>query len=258
MLRSLYTAGTGMIAQQQNLDVIANNLSNVNTNGFKQQRAEFQDLMYDTMRSATADGRPEAIQVGMGSRLSATSSNFTGGSQQNTGNPLNVMIQGNGFFRVLRSDGSAAYTRDGSFQVNKDGDLTTGDGLFLDPKVNIPLGTSAVSIDALGNVTGVVPGEDGTAKTLGNILVSTVTNPAGMTRLGGNLFSETEASGAASAQKPGDQGSGTLLSGFVESSNVEVVEEMTRMITAQRAYEINSKAIQTADDMLGIVNNLKR
>ena len=258
MLRSLYTSSTGMIAQQQNLDVIANNLANVNTNGFKQQRAEFKDLMYDTMRSATVDGRPEGVQVGMGVRLAATSSNFKTGNLQNTGNSMNVAIQGNGFFRVLLPNGTPAYTRDGSFQPNGQGDLVNADGLYLDPRINVPEGTTAVSIDLKGHVTGLVPSQGDTAQPLGDILLSTVANPAGMMRLGGNLFAATEASGEATAKTPGDEGAGSILSEYLEGSNVEVVEEMTRMITAQRAYEINSKAIQTADDMLGIVNNLKR
>ena len=258
MLRSLYTSGTGMIAQQQNLDVIAHNLANVNTNGFKQQRAEFKDLMYDTMRTATAEGRPEGVQVGMGVRLSSTSSNFKTGNLQQTGNPLNVAIQGNGFFRVALPNGTFAYTRDGMFQPNAQGDLVNADGLYLDPKVNVPQGTTAVSIDRRGKVTGITPDGGSTAQPLGDILVSTVANPAGMMRLGGNLFAATEASGEPFAKTPTEEGAGEILSEYLEGSNVEVVEEMTRMITAQRAYEINSKAIQTADEMLGIVNNLKR
>ena len=260
MLRSLYTAGTGMIAQQHNLDVIANNLANVNTSGFKQQRAEFQDLMYDTLRAAGgAEGasRPEGIQFGMGVKVGATSSNFKVGSALETGNPLNLQIMGAGFFRVTRPDNTAAYTRDGSFGLNPEGRITTMDGNYLDTDVQIPEGSSAISIDADGTVRAVPPGET-SAKEMGKIQVWTVANPAGMARIGGNLFQETDASGAAQGKTPGTEGAASVLSEHLEGSNVEVVEEMTRMITAQRAYEINSKAIQTADDMLGIVNNLKR
>ncbi len=260
MLRSLYTAGTGMIAQQHNLDVIANNLANVNTNGFKQQRAEFQDLMYTTMAGAGQPNgaqRPEAIQVGTGVKLGATSSNFRLGNLQNTGNNLNLAITGEGFFKLLKPDGTAVYTRDGAFQTDGAGDLVNVDGYYVDPKINIPQGASAVSIGLDGAVTALLPGQTET-QNLGTVMVSTVVNPAGMSRIGGNLFVPTEASGAPEARTPGTEGAGNTQSGFVEGSNVEVVEEMTRMITAQRAYEINSKAIQTADDMLSIVNNLKR
>lgn len=261
MLRSLYTSATGMVAQQQNLDVIANNLANVNTTGFKQQRAEFQDLMYDSLRSAgSSDGGPsvpEGIQIGMGVKLSATTSSFKFGAMQNTGNALNVAIAGNGFFKLNKPDGTAVYTRDGSFQKDATGRVVNVDGLPLDPEIVIPEGADAISVGADGNVTAVVPGES-SARSIGKIQVSSVANPAGMSRIGSNLYVPTEASGEIQAKTPGQEGAGSLQSGFVEGSNVEVVEEMTRMITAQRAYEINSKAIQTADDMLGIVNNLKR
>lgn len=260
MLRSLYTAGTGMIAQQHNLDVISNNLANVNTTGFKQQRAEFQDLMYDTMRTASAGdtaGSPENMQVGFGVKLGATSSNFKPGSLQNTGNPLNLAISGDGFFKVTRPDGSPAYTRDGSFQVDGRGRVVTIDGFPLDPEVTVPAGSTAITIGEEGDVNAIPPGET-SSKVFGTVNVTSVANPAGMARIGGNLFVATEAAGDMQDGKPGTNGTGMLQSGFLEGSNVEVVEEMTRMITAQRAYEINSKAIQTADDMLSIVNQLKR
>jgi flagellar basal-body rod protein FlgG len=262
MLRSLYTAGTGMVAQQHNLDVIANNLANVNTTGFKQQRAEFEDLMYQTMRSAgVAEGSsaaaPENMQIGLGVKLAGTSSNFQIGSFQNTGNSLNLAISGNGFFKLTQPDGTAVYTRDGSFQPDAEGKLVNMDGLKLDPEVTIPQGSTSITVNAQGDVSAVAPGET-SSKVFGKVQVSSVANPAGMTRLGSNLFAATEASGDVQSGTPGENGTGMLQSGYLEGSNVEVVEEMTRMITAQRAYEINSKAIQTADDMLGIVNNLKR
>jgi flagellar basal-body rod protein FlgG len=262
MLRSLYTAGTGMVAQQHNLDVIANNLANVNTTGFKQQRAEFEDLMYQTMRAAgVAEGSgsaaPENMQIGLGVKIAGTSSNFRVGSLQNTGNALNLAISGSGFFKLSRPDGTAVYTRDGSFQPDATGKLVSMDGLALDPEVQVPQGSTSINVSAEGDVSAVAPGET-SSKVFGKIQVSNVANPAGMSRLGGNLFAATEAAGDIQSGTPGENGTGTLLSGYLEGSNVEVVEEMTRMITAQRAYEINSKAIQTADDMLGIVNNLKR
>ncbi len=257
MLRSLYTAGTGMVAQQHNLDVISNNLANVNTAGFKQQRAEFQDLMYTIQQgSGTPEsGRPEAIVYGTGVKVSATASNFAQGSLENTDNPLNVAIQGSGFFKVTGPDGNPLYTRDGNFQLNANGDLTNVDGYLLDPNIHIPTEASAVSIERTGNVSYLL---NGVTTSAGQIKISTVANPAGMSRVGGNNFVPTAASGAVSDHTPGTEGAGGLEAGFLEGSNVQVVTEMTRMITAQRAYEINSKAIQTADDMLGIVNNLKR
>ena len=258
MLRSLYTASTGMSAQQHNLDVIANNLANVNTNGFKSQRAEFQDLMYETLRGAGGESgkdRPEAIQIGAGVKIGATAGSFKDGVIQNTDNPLDVAIMGDGFFKLTGPEGSSVYTRDGAFQLNAEGNLTNVDGLLLDPTIHIPTEATAVTINAQGFVKGLV---DGDTQDFGQIKVSTVANPAGMSRIGGNLFVPTAASGEIAEKTPGEQGSGQLQSEHLEGSNVAVVEEMTRMITAQRAYEINSKAIQTADDMLGIVNNLKR
>ncbi len=262
MLRSLYTAGTGMVAQQQNLDVISNNLANVNTTGFRGQRAEFQDLMYQTIRSGTAaqsggTATPEGIQFGLGTKISATASVFTQGSPQRTDDPLNVAIQGDGFFKVLRADGSAAYTRDGTFKMDADGKVLTSDGLSLDPEIKIPQGSTSVSVQPNGEVFAILQGAS-SATSVGKIQVSQFTNPGGLQRLGGNLFAATTASGDSQDVVPGTSGSGTLMGGYVETSNVQVVDEMTRMITAQRAYEINSKAIQTADDMLSVVNGLKR
>lgn len=261
MIRSLYTAGTGMVAQQHNLDVISNNLANVNTSGFKGQTAEFQDLMYQTMKSAavgqSGGGSPEGIQFGLGAKIGATATIFTMGSLQQTGDPLNVAITGQGFFKVTRTDGSAAYTRDGTFKLDATGKVVTSDGLSLEPPLTIPSGATSINVQANGDVYANLPGA--TSSTYqGKIEVSNVANPAGMDRLGGNLFAATDASGAPVNGTPGANGTGTLQGGYIEGSNVEVVSEMTRMITAQRAYEINSKAIQTADDMLGIVNNLKR
>ena len=262
MMRSLMTAGNGMIAQQHNLDVIANNLANVNTAGFKQQRAEFQDLMYQTVHGAAmsqegAATPTESLQIGMGTRIAATASNFKAGTLETTGNPLNMAISGNGFFKLKGGDGKPVYTRDGSFKLNGDGKIVNSDGLFLDTDVEIPNGTTAVYVDKTGTVRGIKAGETD-ASDLGKIGLTAFPNPGGLLRLGNNLFGATEGSGPVAEGAPGAAGMGDLTSGAIETSNVEVVEEMTRMITAQRAYEINSKAIQTADDMLGIVNNLKR
>ena len=261
MLRALYTSGTGMVAQQHNLDVISHNLANVNTTGFKAENAEFQDLMYQTMKAASVGqsggGSPTGVQFGLGTKISATTGIFTQGNFQETGNPLNVAIAGNGFFKVVRADGSAAYTRDGTFKLDARGKIVTSDGLSLDPEITLPEGSSAVHIYDNGDVYATLPGAS-TSTFQSKIQLATVANPAGMERVGGNLFLATDASGTPAIGTPGENGVGTLQGGYVEGSNVEVVSEMTRMITAQRAYEINSKAIQTADDMLGIVSNLKR
>ncbi len=262
MMRALNTAGTGMVAQQTNLDVIANNLANVNTNGFKSQRAEFQDLMYQTIRASGAQtgassNLPAAAQVGLGSRFSASSTSYSLGSISATGNPLDVAIQGDGFFEVTLPDGTTGYTRDGGFKADSLGQVVTSDGYLINPPISIPTGSKAITISANGTITAILPGQDDPT-VVGNLTVSVFPNPAGLTRIGQNLFRAGGGSGAATPSTPGEQGAGSLQQGFIEGSNVQVVEEMVRMITAQRAYEINSKAIQTADDMLGILNNLKR
>jgi len=250
-----------MVAQQYNLDVISNNLANVNTNAFKQQRAEFQDLMYQTFRAAGATNAgvqlPHAVQIGLGSRFSASSTSFRPGSLQATENPLDVAIIGDGFFALQRPDGTTAYTRDGSFKRDATGLLVTSDGYTVEPNVTIPADARAITISRSGDVSAII-GNDTNPTILGNMTIATFANPAGLTRTGQNLFLSSAASGNAIVQTPGENGAGYLQSEFVEGSNVQVVEEMVRMILAQRAYEINSKAIQTADDMLGILNQLKR
>lgn len=265
MMRALSTAGTGMVAQQFNLDTIANNLANVNTTAFKQQRAEFNDLIYQTLAAsgATTGGtqkKPSAIQVGLGSRLSATTSNFAIGSMQATGNPIDIAINGDGFFVVQRPDGTQAYTRDGGFKISAEGTngvLVTSDGYILDPRTEIPIGVQALSISEDGTVSGIPPGAN-EPQEFGKLTLALFPNPAGLTRIGQNLYLAGGASGDPSIVTPGDQGSGRLQSGFLEGSNVQIVEEMVRMILAQRAFEMNSKAVQTADDMLGVLNQLKR
>ncbi len=251
-----------MIAQQYNLDTIANNLANVNTTGFKQQRAEFQDLMYETFRTAgSATGKtysaPISLQIGLGTAFTATAPNMTQGSPVQTSNPTDMMISGNGFFQVMRPDGTTAYTRDGSFRRDATGLLVTADGFPLEPAITIDPTATNISIAADGKVTGIKPGSPDQVE-LGNVKIFTFTNPAGLDRIGGNLYRQTGASGTADSKVPGADGAGMIRGGSLEASNVQVVEEMVKMITAQRAYEINSKAIQTADEMLNTVNSLKR
>ncbi len=262
MMRALNTAGTGMVSQQMNLDVIANNLANVNTTAFKSQRAEFQDLMYQTFRAsgATTGGEsrlPQSAQIGLGSRFSASATSFVGGSLSPTGNATDLAINGEGFFAVTLPSGETAYTRDGSFKVDANGLMVTSDGYPLVPNITVPQGARALTISPNGAVTAILPGNNDPTE-LGNISVTMFTNPAGLTRAGQNIYLAGGASGEAVDVTPGQEGSGGLQQSFLEGSNVQVVEEMVKMITAQRAYEINSKAISTSDDMLGILNNLKR
>ena len=262
MIRSLWTAATGMEAQQLNIDVISNNLANVNTTGFKKSRVDFQDLLYQTIRLAgttegTGDQVPTGIQVGLGTRPAATQKMFTQGDFQKSDNPLDVVIEGDGFFAIVMSNGEPAYTRDGAFKLNSDGAMVTSDGYPMDPAVKIPSNATNVSIGADGTVSVTVPGQAEPQK-VGSITIAKFANPAGLDSLGRNLFAPTAASGEATSGTPGVDGYGTLANGFVETSNVKVVEEMVNMIIAQRAYEINAKAIQTSDEMLNIANSLRR
>lgn len=265
MMRALNTSGTGMVAQQYNLDVISNNLANVNTTAFKSQRAEFEDLMYQTIKASgvgtsSAPAAPIPTQIGLGVQFSATASNFGTGPLQATNNPMDVAINGTGFFKVLRPDG-VAYTRDGSFKSDANGLITTSDGYSLDPPVTLPKGSTSVNINPDGSISAVIPdssGNSNTTKIDPGIQTTTFVNPAGLQRIGQNLFRYTEAAGETLTGKPGDNASGSLQPGFLEGSNVQVVDEMVKMISAQRAYEINSKAIQTSDEMLQVVSNLKK
>jgi flagellar basal-body rod protein FlgG len=251
-----------MVAQQFNLDVIANNIANVNTTSFKQQRAEFQDLVYQTFKASGAAGsagqsNPGAAQVGLGSRYAGSASNFTQGPTQATNNPTDVAISGEGFFQVQLPDGTIGYTRDGSFKRDANGLLVTSEGHILQPEITVPTGATALSIGPDGTVTAILPGQQD-PQNLGQVQLATFANPAGLTRIGFNIYQAGGASGDPQLGNPGENGAGVLQAGFLEGSNVQVVEEMVRMILAQRAYEINSKAIQTADDMLAVLNNLKR
>ncbi len=261
MIRALWTAASGMMAQQLNMDTVSNNLSNVNTTGFKRSRVDFQDLLYTTLRPAgttVAQGItvPTGIQVGHGVRAVSTQKMFSQGDYMETENPLDVVIEGNGFFQVLLPDGNIAYTRDGAFKRDGEGRMVTSDGFPLTDDITITGEAVAVSIGTDGTVSVTLP--DGTISEQGNVTLGRVVNSAGLNALGRNLFQPTDASGEVVVGTPGEDGFGTLGQGFLEMSNVKVVEEMVNMIVAQRAYEVNSKAITSADQMLGIANNLKR
>ena len=254
MMNSLAVARTGLDAQQTQLDVISNNLANVSTNGFKRNRAVFEDLLYQTVRQAGASSSqqtqiPSGLQLGTGVRPVATEPLFTQGNLQQTGNSKDVAIQGNGFFQILMPDGTTAYTRDGSLQQNAQGQLVTSSGYPVQPAITIPATATSITIGTDGTVTVTQPGS-ANAVQVGTLQLANFVNPAGLQKLGENLYSETAASGNATTGTPGTNGLGTLNQGFVETSNVNVVEELVNMIQTQRAYEINSKAISTSDQML--------
>jgi flagellar basal-body rod protein FlgG len=262
MIRALYSSSSGMQAQQMNLDTIANNLANVNTTGFKRTRVDFQDLLYQTYRAPGTAGSqgttiPTGIQVGHGSRPVATQRIFSQGDFQQTENPLDLVIEGDGFFQVTRPDGTTAYTRAGAFKKDGTGRVVTSEGFLLFPAITLPADAKQITVGTDGTVSVTLPGQTA-ASTVGTIQLASFVNPAGLLSVGRNLFQPTAASGTAVLGNPGVSGLGTLAQGFLELANVKVVEEMVAMITSQRAYEANSKAIQTADDMLGISNNLKR
>ena len=262
MIRALYSSSSGMQAQQLNLDTIANNLANVNTTGFKRTRVDFQDLLYQTYRAPGTAGSqgttiPTGIQVGHGSRPVATQRIFSQGDFQQTENPLDLVIEGDGFFQVTRPDGTTAYTRAGAFKKDGTGRVVTSEGFLLSPAITIPADAKEITVGSDGTVSVTLAGQTA-ASTVGTLQLASFVNPAGLLSVGRNLFTPTAASGSAVVGSPGVTGLGTIAQGFLELANVKVVEEMVAMITSQRAYEANSKAIQTADDMLGISNNLKR
>lgn len=262
MLRSLWTAATGMIAQQVNLDVITNNLANVNTVGFKKNRADFDDLFYQIHKEPGAPlggGTvvPTGIQIGLGARVAATQKIFTQGNYQQTENPLDVAIEGAGFFQVLLPDGTVAYTRDGAWKIDGEGQIVTSDGYLIEPAIVVPQEATSITITPEGRVLVTLQGQV-EQEEIGQIQLARFVNPAGLKAIGKNLFVETVASGAPIVANPGEEGLGQIQQGFLEMSNVQVVEEMVNMIVAQRAYEANSKSVQTADEILRIVNNLRR
>jgi flagellar basal-body rod protein FlgG len=254
MNRSLAIAKTGLDAQQQQLDVISNNLANVGTTAFKRSRAVFEDLMYQNLRQAGAQSSdqtrlPSGLQVGTGVQVVATERIHSQGNLTKTDNPTDVAINGNGFFQVLMPDGSAAYTRDGSFQKDKDGQLVTASGYPVQPAITIPQNATSITIGRDGMVSVTQAGSTNTVQ-VGQLQLATFLNPAGLQSLGENLYAETDASGTPNQTNPASNGAGTLSQGYVEGSNVNVVEELVNMIATQRAYEINSKAVQTSDQML--------
>ena len=257
---SLYSAATGMEAQQLNLNNIANNLANVNTVGFKRSTIQFQDLLYQKPRTAGSDSGggnlvPTGIEVGNGSRVAATSKDFTQGQLTNTGAQLDLALQGDGFFEIQRPDGTTGYTRDGSFKLNASGQVVTTDGMpVLSGFQNVPAGTTNITISQTGQVTY----QTSSGNTSFQLTLARFANPSGLSSLGGNLYSENAASGPAETGQPGGQGFGSVMQGYTETSNVNIVEEMVNLIVAPRAYEVNSKAIQASDEMLQNINQLKR
>jgi flagellar basal-body rod protein FlgG len=251
-----------MQAQQVNIDTIANNIANVNTTGFKQGRAEFQDLLYQSIRpagtaSSSSTTYPVGLQVGLGTRPVATDRLFRQGDFRQTGNPFDLVIEGKGFFQVRMPNGEAAYTRAGSLHVNAEGALVTSDGNLLDPQITIPADAQEIVIGSDGTVSVTQPGQTA-AQQVGTLQLANFQNPSGLNAIGGNLYLPTSASGDAITGTPGENGLGRINQGFLEESNVNVVEEMVNMIIAQRAYEVNSRAVRVADDMLSQINNLIR
>ncbi|HLK57569.1 MAG TPA: flagellar basal-body rod protein FlgG [Chthonomonadaceae bacterium] len=262
MLRALYTSATGLAAQQFSLDVVANNLANASTAGFKKMRANFQDLVYQEMRqpggqTGTNSVLPTGAQIGLGVSQGTTQAIYTQGTMQNTGGQYDLAIKGDGFFKVLLPDGTTAYTRNGSFAIDSTGKLVTSEGYEVQPPISIPTTNTGISISTNGEVMVTVPGSN-TPTQAGKLQITKFANPAGMLALGGSLFQATNASGQPIDSDPGTQGAGTLQYGSVESSNVDIVEEMVQMIILQRAYDTNSKVIQSADEMLTTTNGIKR
>ncbi|MBU1229170.1 MAG: flagellar basal-body rod protein FlgG [Proteobacteria bacterium] len=260
MMRSLWTAATGMVAQQTHIDVLSNNLANVNTTGFKKSRAEFEDLMYQTMNIAGAlneggNRMPTGIQVGMGVRPVTVHKFFSQGAFQNTGNPLDISIEGQGFFK-LNQNGNDVYTRAGNFKLDNNGRIVSANGYPLQPEFTVPANTANIVITERGHIAAM--DKAGTELAGADLTIYNFVNPAGLNAQGRNLYTETDASGAATQGTPGDTNFGSLAQGFLEGSNVEMVDEMVGLIIGQRAYEVNSKAMTTSDSMLQTAINVKR
>ncbi|MEQ9616443.1 MAG: flagellar basal-body rod protein FlgG [Phycisphaerales bacterium] len=265
---ALQSASTGLSALSTNLDVIANNLANVNTDGFRASRVNFEDLMYQQrampgVENVDGERKPTGLFVGLGVRVSGTQFNLTNGSPISTGNPLDLTIEGRGFFQVLveddRAENGIAYTRAGNFTVNSEGDLVLGtsEGRLLEPNINIPDGVQSISVGATGIVSGTIAG-DAEPTEFGQIQLADFTNPGGLIPLGENLFAESAGSGAAIENVPGDDGIGRLISGFIESSNVDATTELVKLIRTQRAFEMNSQTIRAADEALQTLSQLRR
>jgi flagellar basal-body rod protein FlgG len=260
MLRAFSTAATGMTAQQQIVDVIANNLANINTTGFKRSQMDFQDLMYVKLRPAGSiveegTNSPTGLEIGSGVKSASTVKVFTAGELENTDNPMDVAIQGDGFFQVRGGDGSTYYTRDGSFRIDSSGNFVNSSGMLLEPSITIPSDAESIQIGRDGTVSVKQPGS-ATPSQIGQIQLARFVNPSGLSSEGDNLLSETAASGSPTVGTPGDSGLGLLEQGFLERSNVQMVHELVNLITAQRAYEINSRAIKAGDEMLSTANQL--
>jgi flagellar basal-body rod protein FlgG len=261
MLQALYTASTGMTGQERSVDVISNNISNINTTAYKRQRAEFADLFYKAstypgVATSSTTLHPTGIEIGIGSKLIGVNRMCEEGSLQTSTNPLDVAITGDGCFQIQMPDGTTAYTRDGAFKIDQNGNIVNHSGYLLQPALNVT-GYQNLSIGSDGTVTGTPLGQSN-AVAIGNIQIANFINPAGLHHLGGNLYKETAASGVATVGTPSQNGLGELRQGFLEMSNVKLVEEMTDLIKAQRAYDANSKFIQSADEMLKKVDQLKR
>jgi flagellar basal-body rod protein FlgG len=262
MLRALYSAASGMEAIQLNIDNIANNLANVNTTGFKQRRTQFQDLLYQNMvapgsSASTSTEVPTGLQIGLGTRAVSNEVIFLQGDYVETGNELDLVVEGRGFFQVRMPDGQIAYTRGGAFHLDRDGNLVTAAGDPLEPQVSIPREATKISVASDGTVSVNLPGQTN-AQQVGRIELAVFANPAGLNSMGRNLFLQTSASGDPVTSSPGESGAGTLLQGFLEQSNVNVVKEMIDLIVSQRAYESSSKVVRTADTMYQNVNNMVR
>jgi len=262
MIRALYTAASGMSAQQANLDTVANNLANSATAGFRRRRMQFEDMVYQnliTPGSPATQGTVSAgLQIGLGTRAAATEVIQAQGDFNQTSNPLDLAIQGGGFFQVQMPDGSSAYTRAGSFHMNNQGSIVTSEGNPVLPSITVPANATGLTISSYGVVSATIPGQTAPAQ-LGTIQLANFANPGGLNSLGGSLFSATASSGNAVTDAPGgNSGAGTLQQGYLENSNVDVVAEFVQMILAQRAYESNSKVVKTADDMYSQINNLIR
>jgi flagellar basal-body rod protein FlgG len=262
MIRALWTAAAGMQAQQMNIDVVANNLANASTTGFKKSRADFQDLMYQSVKTSGAPATnsttvPTGIQVGLGVKPAAVTKIFSTGNIAATGNELDMAIQGEGFFQIQQSDGSTAYTRGGTFKKDGQGRVVTSDGSPILPEILIPNNATKINIGSDGTVSVTQAGQN-TPTTVGTLQLASFSNPSGLNSIGKSLFLPTESSGAATTGTAGQNGLGTLEQGYVEMSNVSIMEEMVNMIVGQRAYEINSKAVQASDEMLQQAAQLKR
>jgi flagellar basal-body rod protein FlgG len=251
-----------MLAQQFNIDTISNNLANVNSTGFKKMRPEFEDLLYQTLREAGSIVHqdvqlPTGLQVGHGVRPVATMKIFTQGNFQQSDNPMDLVIEGNGFFQIQMPDGTTNYTRNGAFKVDGEGRMVSSEGYYLQPAITVPSGIQSISVSTDGIVSVLMPGQTQTEQ-IGQIELTNFINPSGLSNTGKGLYAQTAASGEPLVSTPGTEGNGQVISGYLEMSNVQVVEEMVNMIVAQRAYDINSKAVQASDEMLQVANGLKR